>query len=181
MSGGRRVALSHQSDDLGARLVRVEVLVGFDRGRLVGQRGVFDAEAKPSGVVALPQVMPPGLGVDAFGQLRKNAEILRLEIELRLAPAKVKAAVFAQIALGVFTQVAAAGRRAAGTASLLNTTWYSRPKSRMASSTAVSWGRQVARTERPTERRSTPRRRKASIRLCGGGAANDRSLRSLGR
>src|SRR5262249_8634678 len=71
-------------------------LLGF-----AGEVGVLDLAAKPFRVVALAEVVHPGLVIDPVGDLEEQVEVLGAEVELALGAAEVEAAVRPEVALGI--------------------------------------------------------------------------------
>jgi hypothetical protein len=67
---------------------------------------VFDGLTKPTGIIALPQMVGPGGVVNTLGQLHKQHEILRAQVELTLRTTEVKALILSQLALRILTPVA---------------------------------------------------------------------------
>src|SRR5205814_1118894 len=65
----------------------------FDFVDLGGERFVFDGLAHPLRIIAPPQVMKPGVVVDALGNLNEHTQIMRAQVELASRTAKEKAAV----------------------------------------------------------------------------------------
>src|SRR5512146_3142122 len=77
LPGGRRgVALLDGVADSGPALGRREALLLLDLRRLVGQLRVLDDVAEPAGIVARPEVVRPGVVVDAVGDLHEQREVL---------------------------------------------------------------------------------------------------------
>jgi hypothetical protein len=72
------------------RLHRAALLDALD---LVGELAVLHRVTKPSRVIASAQVTEPRLFVDALGDLRKDREVLRLEVVAVRRPAKVEASI----------------------------------------------------------------------------------------
>src|SRR4051812_31977203 len=90
-----------------AAFAGTETALGLDGLGLLGEIPIFDALAKPPRVIAVMQMMQPGLVVDTVGDLQEQGEILGAQIELLLRSAKVEADLRPQITLGVLAQMAA--------------------------------------------------------------------------
>src|SRR3954451_12497840 len=74
--GRRRVALLDGLADPRPAVGRRQALLLLDLGRLVGQLRVLDDVAEPAGIVAGPEMVGPGVVVDAVGDLDEQREVL---------------------------------------------------------------------------------------------------------
>src|SRR5262245_36866778 len=72
----QRVAALDGGANLFAGFIQGEIVLGFDRRGFVGQHFIFDGVTEPLGIIALPLMVPPGLLIDAVGNLQKQNQIL---------------------------------------------------------------------------------------------------------
>ena len=161
---------AHERQAFGLR----RVVRALEPLRLVRELVVLDRVAEPARVVAAPEVVQPGLVVDAVGDLQEQDQVLRAQVELALGPAEVEAAVRRRACprrtcamcrrcsarVGAVGRSRNGGRRAA------------RPQQRLAgllgggSAPAMSTPRTVARTARRSSGAVVARRRsRASTRF----------------
>ena len=82
--------------------------IALDGGDLIGQILVLDRIPDPRRVVPGAEVVQPGRVVDPGSDLQEQGEVLRAQGEGAVRAAKVKAAVLAKLALGIFARMAPA-------------------------------------------------------------------------
>src|SRR6266571_504626 len=76
--------------DGGAASLGGEINTLLDPFRLFPQRFILDRFAKPAGIVPSLKMIFPGRVIDAIGELEKEDQILRAEVELSLGAPEVE-------------------------------------------------------------------------------------------
>jgi hypothetical protein len=103
---GAHVAFFDQTDDRLSALFWSNIFLLFNLLCRVGHFIVVDCFTEPGGIITLPEMIPPGLIVNPFGELDENLEIVRPQVEFALRSAEKEGSVLRNLAFNVFSLVA---------------------------------------------------------------------------
>src|SRR5262249_10365525 len=90
---------------LAAALRWRQPFIAFDIGNLVRELVVLNLLSEPARIVTRAQMVCPGPVVHTLGQLHKQNEVLRPQIERPIRSAKVKALAFAELPFSIFASM----------------------------------------------------------------------------